>query len=153
MLAALLTIALSTTAHARNGMTWGTYSHDSAHGTDTVGCSAGGVACNAYTGDTSCRTSLPVLCINVDGSANPGTPTSTYYSWAYGNIATTLPIAGTSLTSLATADAYCAKSFGTGWRMAEFHDGWGWGFVANGHVRNDTRYWVQIDDQPADCWE
>jgi hypothetical protein len=31
-----------------------------------------------------------------------------------------------------------------------FHGGWTlWAF---GNLRDDTRYWVHINDQPANCW-
>jgi hypothetical protein len=46
----------------------------------------------------------------------------------------------------------CVTFFGAGWRMAEFHDSWGWGFSAYGNVRSDTRFWVYINDQQANCW-
>jgi hypothetical protein len=38
--------------------------------------------------------------------------------------------------------------------MAEFHDGKrGWGFVARGHVRSTSRFWVRINDQHGNCWD
>ena len=101
----------------------------------------------------SCFAQLPILCIAQDGAANPGASTSTYSEWAYGHVATTLPVRGNALSSLAVADAICRRSFGEHWRMAEFHDGWGWGFKALGHVRDDSRFWVYIDDQSANCWD
>jgi hypothetical protein len=92
----------------------------------------------------------------------------------------TAPVVGTTLASKAVANGVCAISFGPGWRMAEFHDGryvigmdtshfygnatnsrspWptntysgGFDFFAFGNVRDDTRYWVRINDQPANCW-
>jgi len=137
-----------------HGMTWATYGHDSAHGADKVGCSGGSMACNAYHGETSCNAKLPVLCIAVDGSPDPGVAVIPFYSeWAEGVIATSRRVVGTDLTSLAAGDAICAQQFGSQWRMAEFHDGEGWGFWAYGYVRNDTRFWVYIDDQPANCWD
>jgi hypothetical protein len=36
--------------------------------------------------------------------------------------------------------------------MAEFHDGWGWGFWAKGNIESDQRFWVYINDQQANCW-
>jgi hypothetical protein len=47
------------------------------------------------------------------------------------------------------------KKFGPGWRVAEFHDGWGWHFQAYGTVDNPNgRFWVDINDQPdATCWQ
>lgn len=29
----------------------------------------------------------------------------------------------------------------------------GWAFWAYGNVRDDTRFWVRINDQPANCWD
>ncbi len=154
LLAALgATLVPATAAANPTGMTWATYGHDDATGTDAVSCHGGDSSCDAYGGDTRCEERLPLLCINVDGSANPGATTSTYTQWAAGNIATSRPVRGTALTSLALADRICEATFGEGWRMAEFHDGWGWGFVAFGHVRADSRFWVSIDDQPANCWD
>ena len=49
-------------------------------------------------------------------------------------------------------NGFCVAFFGTGWRAAEFHDGWGWKFGAYGHVRSDIRFWVYINDQNANCW-
>lgn len=136
------------------GMTWGKMSHGTVPGVDEVGCSVGSFYCNAYRGDTSCMTSLPILCLNVDGSPKPsGLYTDFYNGWARGNIATTQPIPGTWLTSQAAADQLCANYFGAGWRMAEFHDGGGgWDWYAYGNVRSDMHFWVRISNQPANCW-
>jgi len=137
----------------REGMTWALSSHDATFGVDLVSCHGGGVSCDAYSGDTSCFQALPVLCVAVDGASNPGVTTSTYGEWASGHVATTLPVRGVHLSSLATADQICRDAFGAAWRKAEFHDGWGWGFHALGHVRDDSRFWVYIDDQPANRWD
>jgi hypothetical protein len=128
----MLSAASAGPASARSGMTWGLYSHDPTLGVDHVGCAG----CNAYTGDTACKTKLPILCLNVDGSPRPPysvTPGQEFYEgWAEGHIATTLPVAGTHLTTPTTGDQICATSFGTGWRMAEHHDGqWVSGMDAN----------------------
>jgi hypothetical protein len=103
-------------------------------------------------------------------------PREYYQGWAGGRIALTRPVRGTNLTSLAAADAICAQALGKGYRMAEFHDGkyvvgmgeqrlhgklWpkddalasgGWAFHARGKVKGTTRFWVSINDQPANCW-
>jgi hypothetical protein len=144
----LLVMAPSAWATGGKGMTWGKARHTV--GVDELGCGS----CNAYVGDTACTTALPILCIKKDGSPRPSnyTPSASAYTWAAGNLATTLPVTGTLLTSLANANQMCATFFGSGWRMAEFHDGWGWGLSAFGNVRSDTRYWVYINDQPANCW-
>ncbi|RKG92510.1 flagellar hook-length control protein [Corallococcus terminator] len=143
----LLPLAPPAEASGGRGMSWAKVSHSS--GVDEVGC----WGCDAYVGETSCTTALPLLCIRQDGSARPAqTPASYYPSWAAGNIATTLPISGSLLTSLSSANQMCVQFFGAGWRMAEFHDAGGWGFNAYGNVRTDTRFWVHINDQPANCW-
>lgn len=134
------------------GMTWALDHHDNTYGVDLVSCYGGTAACDAYSGDTACSQRLPVLCFSMDGSANPGVSTASY-PWAYGHVTVSRPVFGYELTSGATADAVCRAQFGPDWRAAEFHDGWGWTFQAFGHVRADTRFWVKIDDQPANCWD
>jgi hypothetical protein len=92
---------------------------------------------NAYSGDANITQSLPMLCLSVDNSAQPTSiTTSSYGGWARGTVKLTSPVAGNTLTSKAVADQTCAAQFGTGWRMAEFHDGFhngsatGWAFYA-----------------------
>ncbi|OJT22093.1 flagellar hook-length control protein [Archangium sp. Cb G35] len=144
--------ALPAEASGGRGMTWIKRSHFSTNGADWVGCD-NGIFCNAYSGDTSCTASLPILCIKQDFSPAPaGLPADWYTGWANGHITTTPPVQGLTLTSAAVADQICAASFGSGWRMAQFHDGGGWNFYAYGNVRNDMRFWVHISDQPANCW-
>jgi hypothetical protein len=138
-------------------------------------------SCNPYKGDASCRLALPILCIQKDGSTpessfSPSTTTSTEPlkgerdrgaisfndittdGWGAGSVASTEPVAGFVIGSLARAHARCEKELGPGWRMAEFHDGAGgqsgWGFVAKRGARLDTRlrHWVHINDQPGNCW-
>ncbi|EPX59899.1 hypothetical protein D187_002643 [Cystobacter fuscus DSM 2262] len=144
----LVSLAVVPTALASGGkgMTWAKVSH--ASGIDQVGC----WGCDAYVGETDCRTALPLLCIHQDGAPTPSGLTGYYPYWAGGNIATTLLVPGQALTSLAAANQLCVNFFGTGWRMAEFHDGWGWGFHAYGNVRGDMRFWVYIDDTQGNCW-
>lgn len=109
-------------------------------------------------------------------------PSEFYNGWARGQIATTLPVSGNALGSANGSNALCKASFGDGWRMVEFHDGkytpgmaydikygdtyswhssstWpssfsngGWWFYAYGNVRNDTRFWVWVNDQSSNCW-
>ena len=69
--------------------------------------------------------------------------------------------------SQADADALCAAQFGSGWRLAEFHDPvregsgengepprhGGWNFYAAGALDTSTRYWVANNDQAANCWD
>jgi hypothetical protein len=138
---------------SRLGMTWAKASHDDAKGVDVVSCHGGGKSCEAHKGDTPCSESLPVLCVRKSAAANPGVPTTQYAQWASGHIATTMPVPGFALLSQQAGDGLCLATQGPGWRMAEFHDGWGWGFAAFGNVRDDTRFWVRINDQKANCWD
>ena len=105
-------------------------------------------------------------------------PDDFYAGWAGGKVASTAPMPGAMLKSRAAADATCKAAFGEGWRLAEFHDGGrdkapitftvqdpgrpgtrtvtatgGWGFHAAGDVVRTSRFWVAIDDQPANCWD
>ncbi|WNG17216.1 flagellar hook-length control protein [Cystobacter fuscus] len=148
-----VSFALPVEASGGRGMTWLKRSHSSTYGVDHVGCD-NGVICNAYSGDTACTTALPVLCIKRDGSPTPsGLATDYYNGWVGGHIATTPPVQGITLTSPTVADQICAANLGVGWRMAEFHDGGGgWNWYAYGNVRDDMRFWVHINNQPANCW-
>ncbi|MET8701299.1 hypothetical protein ACFVUH_16380 [Kitasatospora sp. NPDC058032] len=109
---------------------------------------------NPYQGDHPANAVLPVLCIRQDGRSAPnGIPTSGFHAWAGGEVKATTGLAGWQLPSLAVADAKCAGSFGGGWRMAEFHDGHGWGLWANGTLPTGTRFWTAISGQPANPWD
>lgn len=121
-------------------------------------------ASNPYRGDTPCATELPLLCLQRDRLSQPPESSSghDYFNgWAFGNVRHTLPIAGTQLDSRATADALCEQAFGAGARMAEFHDGnlgektgaqSGHDFWAYGALPASQRFWVAINDQPANPW-
>lgn len=141
-------------AHAQTkGMTWSLQQVYS-NGTSRVGCK---VACDAYKGDTPCTTPLPLLCIRKSGTGFPLPPPSSfpntdqYNKWAGGIIGTTRPMVPPAL--LADANKACAAEFGAEWRVAEFHDGWGWTFTAYGALGDpNSRVWAHINDQPANCW-
>lgn len=144
-------------APVAKGMTWRSVATHPTTGTISVGCAGN---CNAYQGDTPCTTPLPMMCIRKSG---PGFPlqlptgvsnSNQYYLWAGGVVATTAPVVPASAPTLVAANAACAAQFGPNWRVAEFHDGWGWGFQAYGGVGDPSkRFWVHINDQPAaTCW-
>lgn len=149
----------------RLGMTWTTATNHpnpingtavvSCHGTAPTGI--GSKSCNAYQGDTACSTELPLLCIKKDASAFP-LPASVdnsnqYQRWASGLIGTTKPMAAPA--ALSAANSACVSEFGADWRVAEHHDGWGWGLKAYGNVGTQKpRFWVDINNQPnAICWD
>jgi hypothetical protein len=142
------TVSVNTySGHA--GMTWrliernGSYSHV---GVDDQS--------NPYSGDTNPAVSLPILCVRIDGRAPPPGITFDFYNgWVAGELRLTAPVSGLSMTSRAVSDGYCASSFGQGFRMAEFHDGGGgWTYWGQGVLSGASRFWVAIDDQPANPW-
>jgi hypothetical protein len=140
--------------NCKKGMTWSFISTNTPTGTVRVGCATG---CNASQGDTACTTPLPLLCIKKSGTGFPlPVPASVnnadqYYKWSGGIIGTTAAMIPPPNLNL--ANKACKDEFGPDWRVAEFHDGWGWHFQAYGGVGNPSqRFWVHINDQPAVCW-
>lgn len=110
--------------------------------------------CNPVMGDTSCKETYPLLCVRPT-KAPPHMEITTYdgfHQWSGMEVNDSLMVKGTSLTSRAAADRICAQKLGKEWRMAEFHDGQGWGFWARGRVRPDKRFWVAVNDKPGNCW-
>jgi hypothetical protein len=140
----------------RSGMTWNLITTNAPTGTVRVGC---GTSCDARKGDTPCIQPLPLLCIRKSGTGFPlARPASVvnnnmYLRWSGGIIGTTAAMLPPS--TLAAANSVCVQQFGVDWRVAEFHDGWGWSFQAYGGVGNPaSRFWVHINDQPgATCWQ
>ncbi|MER6912572.1 hypothetical protein ABT354_12955 [Streptomyces sp. NPDC000594] len=139
-------------------MTW-TLLGDGPSGTVHVG---GGPLSDPYVGDTPTTSVLPLLCLRINNSPVPaGLVPDFYAGWARGEVAATRPIRGNRLTSRAVADQVCANTFGTGWRMAEFHDGrhgpnleysGGWSYYAYGDVPLGVRFWTAINDQASNPW-
>ena len=114
---------------------------------------------NPYGGDVTCDATLPLLCYLPEGAAPPNRNDQVdYYSkWAPGRVALTGAVNGYQITSLEAANQLCAGLFGSGFaRVAEFHDGnygnSGWDFWAYGNLPIGTRFWVGINDQPANPW-
>jgi hypothetical protein len=146
--------ACGSTANSK-GMTWKLTATNVPTGTISVGC---GNTCDAIHGDTPCTTALPLLCIRKAGTGFPlprpasVSPSNQYNLWSGGVIGTTSAVVPPA--TLPAADAQCASAFGANWRVAEFHDAWGWGFQAYGGVGNPaSRFWVHINDQSgATCW-
>jgi len=151
---------------AQDGMTWTKTGVDDIYGVVDVGCghtptSTGGFnQCDPYNGDTDCDALLPVLCFLPAGLPKPhnlSTP-SHYHQWSGGVVATTPIVSGNSFATVGEVDDFCRKHFGSGWRVAEFHDGWGWYFKAYGNVGNNfnysrRRFWVHINGQAnGNCW-
>ncbi len=141
----------------RTGMTWTVVGQQ--NGYVHVGRDA---QTNAYSGDTTIDQYLPILCVLVDGRTAPsGITFDSYNGWARGAVRATAAVRGALLTSQQQGNAICAEAFGTGWRLAEFHDGRygagfsassGWSYWAAGQLTPGTRFWVAISDQPANPW-
>ncbi len=150
---------------AGKGMTWKLGASNPTTGTVDVGC---GNECNPYVGDTACTAQLPVLCFNpMAGAGQTKLPVPTnvnnsdaYHYWSGGIVATTPAIAGKNFGTIVAANNYCKSLLGPDWRVAEFHDGWGWNFQAYGGVgQPNQRFWVDIKDQRSTgqvqkgtCW-
>ncbi|MCI5131027.1 MAG: hypothetical protein D3904_05760, partial [Candidatus Electrothrix sp. EH2] len=97
-----------------------------------------------------------------------------YRGWAEGTAGLTAPVQGNTFATLDDVNAYCTAQLGPGYRAAEFHDGrwvwdmdennfydatWplttnsgGWGFYTPGQWGDESRFWVHINDQNANCW-
>jgi hypothetical protein len=161
----LFSLLFSTVASAegRKGLTWGVQPSNIAENLVNVSCHGApatvGVgrspSCDGYVGDTQCSERRPVLCINKSKSIPQpqGIGHDQYNQWASGEVRLTHDLEGYALNSLQAANSYCAEYFGPDWRMAEHHDGWGWGFWAVGKISNKSRFWVHIKNQPGNCWD
>jgi len=156
----------------KKAMTWTSLnSSRSADQQHTYALVGSDIATNPYIGDEVITQSLPILCINKANLPRPTsipnpsqTPGGAWRgTWSGGYIGLTNPIQGSMLTSRSIADAICTKNFGAGYRMAEFHDGdaslWSgwdfWGEVVSSPrslLGNKRRFWVSINDQPANPW-
>lgn len=151
-------------SQSQKGMTWMHSASNAQTGTITVGCNG----CDPYIGDMPCTQQRPLLCIYKPTPTFPlpvgVNNTDIYYQWAGGVVATTQPVAGNVFAHISAgppgtnANDYCVAQFGPGWRVAEFHDGWGFNFQAYGGTVDaptvpSTRFWVHINDQQAaNCW-
>jgi hypothetical protein len=130
------------------------------------------VISNAYRGDTPTYESHPIFCIKYAQLSKPTyVPINTHTtpggalreSWSGAYVGFTKDIKGIYMTSRAVADSFCAVTFGSGFRMAEHHDGdqsagnAGWGFWGE-YMKNSPghgllgRVWVAINDQKANSW-
>jgi hypothetical protein len=131
---------------------------------------------NPYQGDTDIREVRSLLCIQKNNLPAPlGLPPSTTTnggalrgSWSGGRVVIVPNVPASTLASPVLADERCrlqgVQAAGeNGFRMAEFHDGdqhagvAGWDFWAevssiDGLDNPNIRYWVQINDQPANPW-
>ena len=109
---------------------------------------------NPYIGDTPCSETRPMLCFKPGSRPMPaGVTPEPNCGWTGGEVALLPAVLGLEIRSKAAADSMCAGKFGTGWRMAEFHDAGGWGLGAYGELPRDASFWVSINDQRANLWD
>ena len=85
---------------------------------------------------------MPLLCLKVDGSPRP-------------NCQVDRTGGSDDIPGMSTDKFYGNDQH---WHSASARTGsdatrGGWAFWAHGNVRDDTRLWVRIDDQPANCWD
>jgi hypothetical protein len=129
---------------------------------------------DAYSGDTDVRTTQALLCIKKLNLPLPLGMPATHItsggalkgSWSGGRAAMLPQVRGSEIHSLQAANELC-RSVGLeawkedGFRMAEFHDGdqtagiAGWDFwaeVPESFDGSGLRFWVHINDQPANLW-
>jgi hypothetical protein len=131
-------------------------------------CSLPGSAlskCDPFQGDHPCKEPLPLLCYrdlgapepDLAGIVRPGLGAREKWSGGEANI--TPPVPGEAFQTIAEADAHCARTFGAGWRVADWHLAPnGYDFLAR--VDDPARFeggrvraWIDIKDQPyATCW-
>jgi hypothetical protein len=131
---------------------------------------------NPYRGDTDSNEVRSLLCLQKNNLPAPlGLPTSMTTaggalrgSWSGGRVVIVPDVQASTLTSQGLADEKChlqgrQVTGEDAFRMAEFHDGdqqagWaGWDFWAEvssieGLENPNIRYWVWINDQPANPW-
>ena len=103
------------------------------------------------------------MCVSDAGSGlRPGAPNHRpAHSFAPARRSTRRKFLRQGIVGLSVANSLCAQYYGTGWRLAEFHDGrhgsnlesrGGWSFWAHDCLPGRTRFWAAIDDQPANPW-
>jgi subtilisin family serine protease len=139
------------------GMTW-VVKHQRADDVVLVGSDS---HTDPYHGDYGSMASLPILCLLAINAPVPsGIVPDQYNGWSRAMVQLTPPVLGTRMTSYSEASRICAATFGPGWRMATFHEGWyngrggyGWNFWAHGTLPTTTRFWVAIHDRPANVWD
>lgn len=115
--------------------------------------------CDPFVGDRSCRSDLPLLCFRDLSLPTPRDAVqfnaALNMRWSGGEVAATEPLKAGQFATISDADRHCAKRFGQGWRVAEWHGGGvGYGFTARGGGREFSgRYWVDIRGAPyGTCW-
>lgn len=114
--------------------------------------------CDPFSGDLSCQAAMPLGCFK-PGDRQPDVARLKRLdlpvdSFSGGTVQMTEPIVAATFSTLASANAFCSASFGTGWRVLSYHEGGGGGVVSYSRIPPKARMWIDIVDQPhANCWD
>lgn len=112
--------------------------------------------CGPQQGDTPCSTSLPLACYREGAQPKPANLTALGLDEARfipGEVRMTAAVRGDSLATREAADALCARTLGTGFRVLRYQEAGGAVVISRSAVPARTRAWIEIGDQPrATCW-
>jgi hypothetical protein len=123
-----------------------------------LSCSIDSVAamCDPFVGDTPCGTALPVACYQLGQRAMTPTIAAAKYDQNYyvgGEVRLSTPSAGEKFRNVSDVSAFCAASFGDGWRVLSYHEGGGGAVLSQSRIPSGIRAWVDVRDQPwGNCW-
>ncbi|MCP3684207.1 MAG: hypothetical protein GY861_16110 [bacterium] len=175
----------------RKGNTWVKVRHDCRTFVDYINCwgpvrnDNNSFFCNPWTGDTFCWRRRRVLCHNPNIKLNrpsypvwsvPGPrPDAFYQGWTGSFIRQTRRVRGCAFTNVSQVNDFCKRSFGCGFRVLNFDDGWWingmsstvyvgnqwrwdlarrgrWNVRGYGNVPYRQRYWVNVRRTNGNCW-
>ncbi len=173
----------------KKGMTWIKTKHDRETAVDFIGCKGpilndnNKYECDPWKGDTNCSQFRRLLCHNPGLKLNrPSYPIEfgeNYeftQGWTGSLIRETKPVRGCSFRNIAEVDMFCKKTFGDGFKVLDFYDGWyiegmndttyvgstwdwsitkrgQWNVRGYGNVYYNRRYWVNVSTTDANCWD
>jgi hypothetical protein len=107
--------------------------------------------CNPFQGDQVCTQALPLACFKPSDMPPPEGFTSA--GLKNGEVRPSQPVAGVAFPDLASANAFCARQFGTGWRVLAYHDA-GQVLKTRSTIPPKMRLWIDVRNQQfANCWD
>jgi hypothetical protein len=101
--------------------------------------------CNPFQGDQLCTQALPVACYKP--SPAPAPVIKGVGGTSSGEVRPTAPVAGNQFPNLASANAFCVRQFGDGWRVLSYHDG-GLGAIATKSTKPGFGLMCVINNMP-----
>lgn len=181
ILISLLSLVGRIIAANNKGLTWGLYGHNFPLNIDRVGCGGvcnaylGDTSCNIKLPILCVSQSSfkrpPYDVLPCSGCAM----TKEFYDgWTEGYFVLSPPVLGTSLLSFNNMRNICSSRFGPTFTVAShtmgkyiigmnnstfFYNTWpltslsgGWSARGYGNLNTTSRFWVFINNQPANCW-